>query len=92
MLPEGAMERAADAAATCDLMLVVGTSGRVYPAASMVPVALQAGATVVVVDPGPSGWSDPGVHHLQGEAGRIVPVVVDHILGHPRAGEPPPVS
>jgi NAD-dependent deacetylase len=92
MLPEGAMERAAESAASCDLMLVVGTSGRVYPAASMVPVALQAGATVVVVDPGPSGWSDPGVHHLQGEAGRIVPVVVDHILGHPRAGEPPPVS
>lgn len=92
MLPDGAMERAAEAAAVCDLMLVVGTSGRVYPAASMVPVALQAGATVVVVDPGPSGWSDPGVHHLQGEAGAIVPLLVDHILARPRARESPPVS
>lgn len=75
VLPAEAMERAFAAAARCDLVLVVGTSGRVYPAAGLVPVALEAGATVVVVDPGESGWQHPRVHHLRGEAGKVVPDV-----------------
>ena len=43
---------AAEAAATaCDVMLVVGTSGMVYPAAGLPLAARQAGATVVIVNP-----------------------------------------
>lgn len=79
VLPAEAMEQAFAAAARCDLVLVVGTSGRVYPAAGLVPVALEAGATVVVVDPGESGWQHPRVHHLRGQAGKVVPEVAELI-------------
>lgn len=51
MLPDGAMERALDAARDCDVLLSVGTSNVVYPAAEIPRVAMRAGATVVVVNP-----------------------------------------
>ena len=50
-LPEGALERAGRAAASSDLLLVVGTSGVVYPAAGLASIAARAGARVVVVNP-----------------------------------------
>jgi NAD-dependent deacetylase len=34
-LPEAALRAAAEAAAACDLLLTIGTSGLVYPAAEM---------------------------------------------------------
>jgi NAD-dependent deacetylase len=50
-LPAAPLEAAVAAAADCDVLLVVGTSLLVYPAASLVPVALAAGGAVIVVDP-----------------------------------------
>ena len=46
-LPTGIWCRALEAARTADLFLVIGTSAVVYPAASLVKVARQAGARVV---------------------------------------------
>jgi NAD-dependent deacetylase len=94
MLPAGTLREAFEAASNCDLMLVVGTSGRVHPAAALVPVALESGARVVVVDPGEPGWSHPRVHHLRGEAGRVLPGLVDSLApvgteGGPLADGPP---
>lgn len=51
MLPDGAMEQALDATRRCDVLLSVGTSNVVYPAADIPRVAMRAGATVVVVNP-----------------------------------------
>jgi NAD-dependent deacetylase len=45
-------------AAACELMLVVGTSGLVYPAAGLPAVARRAGAAVVVVNPAASELDD----------------------------------
>ncbi|WP_066265136.1 SIR2 family NAD-dependent protein deacylase [Hydrogenophaga palleronii] len=50
-LPPAALEAAEQAAKRCDLMLVVGTSGEVYPAAGLVFTAHQAGARVVMINP-----------------------------------------
>ena len=50
-LPAVALAQAEAAVQTCDLMLVVGTSGVVYPAAGLVFQAHQHGARVVVVSP-----------------------------------------
>ena len=50
-LPAAALAQAEAAVQTCDLMLVVGTSGVVYPAAGLVFQAHQHGARVVVVSP-----------------------------------------
>jgi NAD-dependent deacetylase len=50
-LPADALEAAEHAARHCDLMLVVGTSGEVYPAAGLAFTAHQSGARVVIVNP-----------------------------------------
>jgi NAD-dependent deacetylase len=72
-LPVGAMESAAAAVAACDILLVIGTSGVVYPAASLAPLARAAGARVVVVNPEPP--PDDVATHLRGPAAVILPVL-----------------
>ena len=42
--------RATDAAATCDLLLAVGSTLTVHPAAGLVPIALKNGARLVIVN------------------------------------------
>jgi NAD-dependent deacetylase len=51
MLDPGTLARAGAAAGRCDLMLVVGTSGLVYPAAGLPSVARRSGARIVIVNP-----------------------------------------
>lgn len=53
-LPADALAAAEHAAHHCELMLVVGTSGEVYPAAGLAFAAHQQGARVVVVNPAPT--------------------------------------
>jgi NAD-dependent deacetylase len=48
--------RAELAAMTCDLMLAVGSTLSVYPAAGLVPAAKQRGAGVVIVNGEPTGY------------------------------------
>jgi NAD-dependent deacetylase len=50
-LPEDELTRAWRAAQECDLLLVVGTSGLVYPAAELPWVALRRGARLIDVNP-----------------------------------------
>lgn len=50
-LPADALAQAEQAVNACDVMLVVGTSGVVYPAAGLVFQAHQRGAKVVIVNP-----------------------------------------
>src|SRR5205823_1958501 len=50
-LPEAALKRAFDAACSCDLLLSIGTSSLVYPAADIPFAAHRAGATIVQVNP-----------------------------------------
>lgn len=50
-LPEGALECAFEAARMCDVMLVIGTSGVVQPAASLADAAKAYGARVVEINP-----------------------------------------
>ena len=76
MLPPGVFEQAEALSRSCDAMLVVGTSGIVYPAAGLPMVARAAGATVIEVNVEPSELT-PGVDFfLQGTAGEIVPELV----------------
>jgi NAD-dependent deacetylase len=53
-LPAEALEAAEHAARHCDLMLVVGTSGEVYPAAGLAFTAHQSGARLVIINPEPT--------------------------------------
>ncbi len=55
------------------LMLVVGTSGSVYPAASFVHWARQHGARTVYVGPEPPLNAGAFTHVVQGNAGEVLP-------------------
>ena len=69
-LPLVATYRAEEAASTCDVCLVVGTSGLVYPAASLPGRAKDGGAKVIVVNPQPSALdatADLVIHQPAGE-------------------------
>ena len=74
MLPAGVFERAAEAAGSCELCFVVGTSAVVYPAASIPEIARAAGAFVVEVNPERTSLSDLCHEVLTGKAGEILPL------------------
>lgn len=75
-LPFAVLEAAQHAARQCDLMLVVGTAGAVYPAAGLAHQARHAGARVVVVNPVPSELD--GVAHavLRGTSAQLLPALL----------------
>jgi NAD-dependent deacetylase len=75
LLPEDVLRRATAAAERADLMFVVGTSAAVYPAAGLPAVAASRGATVVEVNPEPSGIGGPGAVVLAGAAGELLPQI-----------------
>jgi NAD-dependent deacetylase len=72
-LPYDLLKRAIRAVEACDLMLVVGTSGLVQPAASMADAALDRGVPVVEINLDPTPLSDRATYVLQGKAGEILP-------------------
>jgi len=74
-LPRVARFRADHAAESCDLCLVVGTSGLVYPAAALPGVAKESGARVIVVNPQPSALDDTADLVLSAPAGQCLPVL-----------------
>ncbi|MCX8012601.1 MAG: NAD-dependent deacylase [Desulfobacterota bacterium] len=79
-IPTEAYRRAYEAARSCKLMLVVGTSAVVYPAASIPQIAKQAGATVVEVNPQPTPLT--GVisdYIIIGKAGVVLPEIVSAV-------------
>lgn len=73
MLPANAFERAAQAAANCDLFFVVGTSALVYPAAGLPEIARQNNAVLVEVNAEETVLTRICDYSLQGKAGEILP-------------------
>jgi NAD-dependent deacetylase len=70
---------AEDLVRECRVLLVVGTSGEVYPAAALPDEARSSGATVIDVSAGPTDVRSD--LRLEGRAGAIVPAVGDLVLG-----------
>ena len=79
MLPEEAIDRAYRALENCDVALVVGTSGMVYPAAGFPAVAKQAGAVVIEVNPEDTPITGEADIFLRGPAGEILPKLVTQL-------------
>jgi NAD-dependent deacetylase len=76
MLSEESLARSIQSAQTCDVMLVVGTSGVVQPAASLGSRALTRGAVVAAINPDPQSAISGGLF-LQGSAGTVLPRLLD---------------
>lgn len=86
-LPERAVERAWALAGECDVLLLVGTSGTVWPAAELPYVAQGAGARVIEVNPEPSELTGVAGVFLQGRAGEVLPELVRAVMERKRGSE-----
>jgi NAD-dependent deacetylase len=79
-IPWEAQTKSFEEARTCDLVLVVGTSAVVYPAAGIPTIAKQGGAKVVEINmestPLTGSVSD---YLIQGSAGQILPKIVEEV-------------
>jgi len=75
MLPPGAFELAAERAARCEVCIVIGTSGLVYPAAGIPEIARSAGAFLCEVNPEPTPLSRICDQVLMGKAGEVLPLL-----------------
>ncbi len=79
-IPWEAQTRAFEEAGVCELVLVIGTSAVVYPAAGIPMVAKKGGARVVEINREPTPLTGSVSHYLiQGPAGEILPKIVDEI-------------
>ncbi|MCG5531088.1 NAD-dependent deacylase [Halorhodospira halochloris] len=76
MLPEGAMEQALSAIEVSDLVLSIGTSAVVQPAASIPLHALENGVPVVEINPEATELSSAADWSLRGSAADVVPQLV----------------
>jgi NAD-dependent deacetylase len=70
------LERAGAAAQRCDLLLAVGTTLAVYPAASLVPMAKAAGARVVIVNGEATEMDGLADAVVRGRIGEVLPALV----------------
>lgn len=73
MLPMDVVRAAEEAIASSDLLVSVGTSASVYPAAQLPMVAKQAGATLVEVNPEETPLSGLYDVHLREPASKALP-------------------
>jgi NAD-dependent deacetylase len=93
LVPED-LARAEQAASSCDLLLAVGSSLTVFPAAGLAPLARQAGARLVIVNAEPTPYDDVADAVLTEPIGEVLPAIVGSAPGSSAApdGAPSPSS
>ena len=70
------LRRSERAATSCDVMLAVGSSLSVYPAAALVPAAKQSGAQVVIVNAEPTGYDQIANAVVRAPISEVLPLIV----------------
>jgi len=81
MLPQNELSRAYKELSNCDILLLVGTSLVVYPAASLPLYAKEKGATLIEINNEPSSFSDLCDYKIMDRAARVVPEIIK-VLGY----------
>jgi len=80
MIPPQALERSQSAASTCSVMLVVGTSAVVHPAAYMPVIAKQSGATIIEINPESTPLTaNISDYLIAGKAGEVMRRIVEKL-------------
>jgi NAD-dependent deacetylase len=82
------LRRAERAAVDADVILAVGSTLGVYPAAALVPIAKQSGAHVVIVNAEPTEMDDIADVVLRGSISEILPAIVRGAGPVPEDGGP----
>jgi len=78
-LPAVEWEHSVRAAQSAEVFLSVGTSGIVYPAASLPQIAKRSGAYLVEINPEPTPLTDMTDEFLPGLSGTIRPLLVEAV-------------
>ena len=78
-MPQAAIQEAFALARQADVMLVVGTSLVVYPAADIPLVAVRAGAKLVVINAEPTPFDELAEVVIRGKSGEVLPEIVELI-------------
>lgn len=85
-LPGDVLNDAREAAQNCDVMLVIGTSVVVEPAASLPFLAIAGGALVVEINPAATALTGLAHYSIQSPAANALPVLCAEIKEKLRAG------
>jgi NAD-dependent deacetylase len=67
------IERAMDAASESDVFLAIGSTLQVFPVAGAVPRAKSAGARIVILNAGPTGFDDMADVVIREQIGEVLP-------------------
>jgi NAD-dependent deacetylase len=78
-LPRATLERAEQAAAACDVLLSIGTSSLVHPAAGLPLLAKRRGALLIELNPQPTPLTPHADVVLSGPAGQLLPQLVQQL-------------
>jgi NAD-dependent SIR2 family protein deacetylase len=78
-LPQKELELAGQHASKCDLMLVLGSSLMVNPAASLVGLALRGGARVVLANQGKTPYDEVAALRVWTGIGEVIPPAVERV-------------
>jgi NAD-dependent deacetylase len=73
------LERAELAASGCELLLALGSTLSVYPAAGVVPIARRAGAVVVIINASPTELDDLARIVVHGSLSECLPRIVEQM-------------
>lgn len=79
-LPTDALEIAARVSAATDVMVVVGSSLVVYPAAQLPQIARQRGASLIIIDRAETALDEMADIVIRGEAGQVLSDLADGVL------------
>lgn len=77
------LSAATDAIDRCDVLLVIGTSAVVYPAAGLVPMAKRHGAVIAEINVEPSAVAGLCDFTFSGSAGEVLPSLLDVTPAYP---------
>ena len=80
-LPEAALSQSFEAARNCDVLISIGTSSLVQPAAEIPFTAAQAGATVVQVNPNPTPLDHLAHFNMRAPSAQLLPALVEETWG-----------
>ena len=78
-LPDEPWQQAVEAVASADVVVVVGTSGIVYPAAELPSAALAQGIPVIEVNPDATPLSASATATIRGTAANALPSLLDRL-------------
>jgi NAD-dependent deacetylase len=86
-LPPGALQAAAQEAATCDLLIAIGSSLQVYPAAGLPEQAKISGARLIVINKTPTLFDGIADAMLREASGTVLPILAEAAVTAPANGD-----